>query len=182
MTCETLVNLDDFAPARQSGSKSSTSKQLFHNQLIATTSPFEMLNSVPLQIAETIQTASINKAPSPAHDLNPSTAASEKQPVSLEHATTAPASDSSADKYVYDDEEAIDDDEDIPYNVLKPTPRRQSLGPMPDLRFEQSYLASIAKADTKWKVAMITIRDQVCQHDLVQTLGDANIFPRSLCR
>lgn len=120
----------------------------------------KMESSLPLQIAETIQTASINRAPSPSHDLNPSTSASSKQPVRVDHGH--PASDTSIDKYAYDDEHQIDeeDEEDIPYDVLKPTPRRQSFGPLPDLRFEQSYLASIAGADTKWKVMAITIRDQ----------------------
>jgi hypothetical protein len=124
-----------------------------------------MASNPALELAETIQTASINRAPSPTHDLNPSTAASEKQPVKASH---APASDSSADKYVYDDEDGIDvedvedeNGEDIPYSVLKPVRRRQSFGPLPDLRFEQSYLASIAHAKSNWMVAFITIRDQV---------------------
>ncbi|KAF4634612.1 hypothetical protein G7Y89_g3501 [Cudoniella acicularis] len=120
-----------------------------------------MSSSLPIQIAETIQTASIKHDPSPTHDLNPSTAASQKQPVSV---SRPPASDSSLDKYAYDeDEEGIDKDEeeDIPYTVLKPLPRRLSFGPLPDLRFEQSYLASIANADTPWKVMYITIRDQM---------------------
>jgi hypothetical protein len=124
-----------------------------------------MSSSLPLQIAETIQTASIKRDPSLDHDLNPSTAASQKQPVSVSH---PPASESSLDKYAYDEEDGIDeeeedeeDEEDIPYSVLKPVPRRVSFGPLPDLRFEQSYLASIAGADTRWKVAYITVRDQV---------------------
>ncbi len=72
-------------------------------------------------------------------------------------------SDSSIEKYAYDEDDAIDEDdeEDIPYSVLKPTPRRASFGPLPDLRFEQSYLASIAGADSRWKVLYITARDQV---------------------
>ena len=121
-----------------------------------------MSSSLPLQIAETIQTASIKRDPSPDHDLNPSTAASQKQPVSV---SLPPASESSLDKYAYEEEDGIDeeeeDEEDIPYSVLKPVPRRVSFGPLPDLRFEQSYLASIAGADTRWKVAYITVRDQV---------------------
>jgi hypothetical protein len=116
-----------------------------------------MADSVPLQIAETIQTASIKRAPSPSHDLNPSTAASSKQPVSVHQ---QPASDSS-EKYTYDDYGLDEDEEDIPYSVIKPVPRRRSFGPLPDLRFEQSYLASIAGAETKGRVAWITIRDQV---------------------
>jgi len=124
----------------------------------------KMSSSLPLQIAETIQTASINRAPSPTHDVNPSTAASQKEPVTLSH-PQQPPSDSSLSKYAYDDEDVIDEDdedeEDIPYSVLKSTPRRASFGPLPDLRFEQSYLASIAGADTRWKVMYITVRDQV---------------------
>jgi hypothetical protein len=121
-----------------------------------------MSSSLPLQIAETIQTASIKRNPSPAHDLNPSTAASQKEPV--QYSRRPPVSDSSVEKYAYGEDDAIDedDDEDIPYTVLKPTPRRPSFGPLPDLRFEQSYLASIAGADSRWKVLYITARDQVC--------------------
>lgn len=58
-----------------------------------------------------------------------------------------------------DDEE---DAEDISYDVIRPLPRRPSLPPLPDLRFEQSYLASIAGAETYWRIAYITTRDQVC--------------------
>jgi hypothetical protein len=121
-----------------------------------------MSDSIPLQIAETIQTASINRAPSPTHDINPSTAASEKQPVFISPQVSP--SDSSFDKYAYDEDDGIDgeeEEEDIPYSVIRPVPRRASFPPLPDLRFEQSYLASIAAADTKWKVAYITVRDQV---------------------
>ncbi|KAH7393246.1 hypothetical protein BKA64DRAFT_675653 [Cadophora sp. MPI-SDFR-AT-0126] len=121
-----------------------------------------MEDSLPIEIASTIQSASINRAPSPSHDLNPSTAASQKQPVSV----SLSHSDPSLDKYAYDSEgidgsDLEDGEEDIPYSVLKPLPRRQSFGPLPDLRFEQSYLASIAGADSNWKVAYITFRDQL---------------------
>ena len=124
-----------------------------------------MSSSIPLQIAETIQTASIKRNPSPTHDINPSTAASRKEPVQFSH--QPPVSDSSIEKYAYDEDDAIDEDdeEDIPYSVLKPTPRRASFGPLPDLRFEQSYLASIAGAHSRWKVLYITARDQVCLED-----------------
>lgn len=141
---------------RQPPNKPNHQTQFFHHNSSHTRLKHDMDSSIPLQIAETIQTASINRAPSPSHDINPSTAASAKQPVTL--------SSSSPDKYVYDDDIDIDIDEeedDIPYNVLKPTPRRASLPPLPDLRFEQSYLASISHAETNWRVAYITIRDQV---------------------
>jgi hypothetical protein len=120
-----------------------------------------MSSSIPLQIAETIQTAHINPAPDVAHDLNPSTAASSKQPVTVSHHEPRPESSHELDLY---DEAAIDEDEDIediPYDVIRPLPRKLSMPPLPDLRFEQSYLASIAGAETKSKIAYITIRDQV---------------------
>ena len=105
-----------------------------------------------LQFAETLQTASIKRHPSPTHDINPSTAASRKEPVTLE---THPDLDD-----VLSDAENADEDE-IPESVLRPVPRKPQLPPLPDLRFEQSYLASIKDADTWQKVAFITIRDQV---------------------
>ncbi|CAD0082129.1 unnamed protein product [Aureobasidium vineae] len=108
-----------------------------------------MADSHILQLAETIQTASINRHPSPAHDANPSTAASMKQPVRL------------------DDEPDLDqlptniDEDEIPVSVLRPTPRSKQFPPLPDLRFEQSYLASIQDATSWQKVAWITFRDQL---------------------
>ncbi|KAF7596314.1 hypothetical protein BBP40_002458 [Aspergillus hancockii] len=98
-----------------------------------------------LGIAEAIQTASINRDPSPSHDINPATAASEKQPV--EHASSEAGS--------------IPSDIMDPHRMIRPASRRHHLPPMPDLRFEQSYLASLRGADTWGRVAWITIRDQV---------------------
>ncbi|KAG9235512.1 hypothetical protein BJ875DRAFT_458912 [Amylocarpus encephaloides] len=119
-----------------------------------------MSSSLPIEIASTIQSASIKRDPSPHHDINPSTAASEKVSVKV----TQPTSETSS-TYIYDDIEGIDEDEDdeedIPYSVLKPISRRRSFGPLPDLRFEQSYLNSIKAAETNWMVAFITVRDQV---------------------
>lgn len=113
-----------------------------------------MASSIPLQLAETLQTAHINRSPSPKHDINPSTAASKKEPVTV--------SESSQHDFLDDlDDEEEDDEEGIPYSVLRPTKRSAHLPPLPDLRFEQSYLHSIANADTWWKVALITARDQV---------------------
>jgi hypothetical protein len=99
-----------------------------------------------LEVAETIQTASIVSHPSAAHDINPSTAASEKQPV-----VTAPASDAGS----------LSSDIVDPSRVIRPLRRRHTLPPLPDLRFEQSYLASLKDADTWGRVAWITVRDQV---------------------
>jgi len=112
-----------------------------------------MSSDAPLEIASTIQSASIKRDPSPNHDINPTTTASSKEPVTVHP------------DYVFDDKDGIDGEEeieDIPYDVIRPLPRRASFPPIPDLRFEQSYLASIAHADSYWKVAFITIRDQVC--------------------
>ena len=119
-----------------------------------------MDSSIPIQIAETFQTASINRTPSPAHDLNPSTAASQKQPVEV--VPIAPASDTSLDKFAYDEYGRIDDEEDaedIRSSVIRPVARRASFPPLPDLRFERSYLSSIENANS-WQVAYITARDQ----------------------
>lgn len=100
-----------------------------------------------IQIAETIQTASIKRHPSPTHDVNPSTAASAKIPVRVEEDLLSEADDG--------------EEEEIPESVLRPLPRRSNLPPLPDLRFEQSYLASIQHADTWQRVAFITFKDQV---------------------
>jgi hypothetical protein len=109
-------------------------------------------SSLPLKIGETIQTASINRSSSPAYNVN------------ISPGPRATTSDSSPGKYEYDRIDGVEEEEeeeDIPYSVIRPMPRRASFPPLPDLRFEQSYLASIASADTKWKIAYITIRDQV---------------------
>jgi hypothetical protein len=113
-------------------------------------------------------------SPSVAHDANPSTAASQKQPVTLSHHAGSTSDLETYDEIdgheALDDEDDEDEDEDdIPYDVLRPVRRRKSLPPLPDLRFEQSYLASIKDADTNWKVAYITIRDQVCNFTTGET-------------
>ncbi|KAH9884551.1 hypothetical protein F4778DRAFT_800004 [Xylariomycetidae sp. FL2044] len=146
--------------------------------------------SLPTQIAETIQTAHIQRAPSPHHDLNPSTAASAKEPVRLdphlyrrhqhhhyrpgeEHEDDGAAAAAQEYEDSIDEDDVDDEDDDIPISVLKPYPRRGGGGgggrqrgrphfpPMPDLRFEQSYLHSLRDADTAWKVVWVTVRDQM---------------------
>jgi hypothetical protein len=116
-----------------------------------------MSSSIPLEIGETLQTLSINRNPSPTHDINPSTVASEKVPVRLEQTTLD--ADSYSSSIIGSD---IDDEEDYSYSIIRPARRRASFPPLPDLRFEQSYLASIADADTYGEIAYITFRDQVC--------------------
>lgn len=98
-----------------------------------------------LGIAETIQSASIKRHPSPRHDINPSTAASEKVP--YEQADPSETASISSDIL------------DRP--PLRPVARRRDLPPLPDLRFEQSYLASLKGAETWQRIAWITVRDQV---------------------
>ena len=105
-----------------------------------------MASSLPIDVASTIQSASIKRNPSPHHDLNPSTAASSKQPVRFQ--SPSPSSPSSPKST-------------IPYDALRPIPRTTKLPPLPDLRFEQSYLASL-QGSSDWKViTYITVRDQV---------------------
>ena len=128
-----------------------------------------MDSDIPIQIAETIQTAHIKRDPSPSHDINPSTAASKREPASVQ---------TQHDDYLIDDggiDEDDDDeddyaqsetetDEESDYNVVRSRPRRNihQLPPIPDLRYEQSYLHSIRNADRWWKVVLITARDQAC--------------------
>lgn len=105
-----------------------------------------------LGIAEMLQGASIKRHPSPRHDINPSTAASEK--VLYEQ-----VADPDHEPSEVDTASIATDIIDRP--ALRPIPRRRDLPPLPDLRFEQSYLASIRDAETWQRVAWITIRDQV---------------------
>ncbi|CAI7582225.1 unnamed protein product [Penicillium manginii] len=104
------------------------------------------MSNPAMEISETIQAGHIRSNPSPTHDINPPTAASEKQPV-----VVGPASDAGS----------LPSDFVDPSRVIRPVRRRQTLPPLPDLRFEQSYLASIRDADTWGRVAWITVRDQV---------------------
>ncbi|KAI1854619.1 hypothetical protein JX265_007512 [Neoarthrinium moseri] len=124
--------------------------------------------SIPTQIAETIQTAHIKRDPSPHHDANPSTSASAKEPVrastAAEYQRGRRQHHGPDDDHEHDDDvAAISDDEDdeIPISVLRPHRRRTSFPPMPDLRFEQSYLHSIQDAEGWGRVVWITVRDQV---------------------
>ncbi|KAI0128489.1 hypothetical protein BJ170DRAFT_331307 [Xylariales sp. AK1849] len=130
--------------------------------------------SLPTQIAETIQTAHIKRDPSPHHDLNPSTAASEKEPVRLEEEQQRQQHRAEGGEEAEEEEErdgidladekydgASDKDSEIPVSVLRPQRRRTSFPPMPDLRFEQSYLHSIRDAGSWGVVGWITVRDQI---------------------
>lgn len=133
-------------------------KSLLERSISSRTRPFSTTANMTdpiLQVAETLQTAHINTSPSPQRDINPSTAASTKEPVEF-------ASPTSSDSVLSDAEEASSDE--IPLSVLRPAePRRTGgLPPLPDLRFEQSYLASIQNAQSRWEIAFITVKDHVC--------------------
>ncbi|KAJ5536354.1 hypothetical protein N7513_009540 [Penicillium frequentans] len=97
-----------------------------------------------LEIPEIIQTASIQHNPSAEHDINPATAASEKYPV-----VEAPASEAGSLASDIVDE----------HRVIRPVRRHQTLPPLPDLRFEQSYLASLKDADT-WGAGGLDYRER----------------------
>ena len=120
-----------------------------------------MASNPAAELASAIQSVHIVRNPSPNRDLNPSTAASKLIPADL----PSPA---------LSDEDELDDDHssEINSDVLRPTPRprRKSFPPLPDMRFEQSYLASIKNAQTNTQVAIITIRDQVLM-PLLQGVG-----------
>jgi len=105
-----------------------------------------MASNPASEIASAIQSVSLHRDPSPSHDVNPSTAASKKVPANITSPTRSLSSASDAS---------------IQSDIIKPRPRNKSFPPIPDFRFEQSYLASIKDADTNWRVAYITIRDQV---------------------
>lgn len=112
-----------------------------------------MSHNPALELASAIQSASIKRNPSPHHDINPSTAASEKIAAHI-----IPSNDDDlSDLGAADD----DDASTIPSDIIRPRPRTRSFPPLPDFRFEQSYLASIKTAKTNTQVILITVRDQV---------------------
>lgn len=120
------------------------------------------MSSIPTEIAGTIQAGHIVRHPDAVHDIAPATASEKREPVSV-HGVGKRYKGEEIDDGIdeQDEEDDDDDDTDIPYSVLRPAPRSQSLPPLPDLRFEQSYLHSISKAESWMGVALITLRDQV---------------------
>lgn len=100
-----------------------------------------------MQAAETLQTAHINHHPT-REDMAPSTAADKKRTVMID-----PAAD-------VEDMSDVGDDE-VPLSLLRPVPQRPQMPPLPDLRFEQSYLKSIENASGWHNIAFITVKDQV---------------------
>lgn len=109
------------------------------------------LQDAAIQVAETIQTASINHNPSVDRDLAPETSMDSKEPVTFEHFDDG-----------ISDADTVDEDE-VPLSILRPLPERKRQPPhlqLPDLRFEQSYLTSIREAKSWHAVAFITMKDQ----------------------
>lgn len=135
-----------------------------------------MASNPAIEVASTLQSASLNRQPSPSHDLNPSTAASKKEPatatVHLRQTSSLKSASSSSSS---SPSPASISSDIVPSDIVddvstQPRTRRSTFPPLPDLRFEQSYLASIKNADTWSKVAYITLRDQMVM-PLVQGIG-----------
>jgi hypothetical protein len=103
------------------------------------------MSSTAFEIASTIQSGSIKRHPSPHHDINPSTAASKKFPVEAESRDSSSSSLPSSPSRI----------------PRRRRPRKAQLPPLPDLRFEQSYLASIPQGSSYGRIGWITLRDQV---------------------
>jgi hypothetical protein len=116
-----------------------------HSPSSTTTMP-----SIGSLAAQTLaQDTHIVYSPSPSRDIAPSTSVDTKIPV-------------------YHDIDDFDSDSDGDHYSRH---RRRPLPPLPDLRFEQSYMASIAPANgVWWKILLITIKDQVFM-PLLQGLG-----------
>lgn len=133
----------------------------------------DLPSNAALNIAETIQTASVNRHPSPTHDINPPTAADLHHTTHIHHHHHRRHDQERGDDVDDEVKEEVEDDKNVEtasipssfvddHHVLKPTRRhRPNLPPLPDLRFEQSYLASIQHAESWQRVLWITVRDQV---------------------
>ena len=121
------------------------------------------------EIASTLQTASIKHDPDPAYDLDPSTSASKKRPVQISNveplrrlSSYDPTSHPPRTPYPTQfNVPASHSDDDIPMSVIQPAPRHHNLPPLPDMRFEQSYLARIKHCQSAYSVAWVTFLDHV---------------------
>jgi hypothetical protein len=101
------------------------------------------------EIDDSIQTASINGThPTPSRDSNPSITTSRRQHVHI--LERIPSEVGSISTGIVD-----------PIRMVKPRPRRAAFPPLPDLRFQESYLASLKGAKSWGRIAWITVRDQV---------------------
>lgn len=109
-----------------------------------------MSENAAIEIAETLQAAHINRHPDAAHDINPSTTASKKSPVRLrsQNRRRSSGSPQAADATTSSSDE-------VPISILDPKPRANNLPPLPDLRFEQSYLARIQPYSSTGQYGMV---------------------------
>jgi len=117
------------------------------------------------EIASLLQSTSINHHPDVRYDVNPSTSASTKIPVRV-----SPSHQPSQHQH----RRTSSSTSEIPASALRRPPRNNTLPPLPDLRFEQSYLARIKDCTTWYAVAWITVLDQVLMplsQGLVYNLG-----------
>lgn len=112
-----------------------------------------MSDILPLAAETLVQDTHTIRSPSPHHDIAPSTAADAR--IHL-------------DDYLGIDDSGASNNGDTHsmlssiVNYGPERKRRKPLPQLPDLRFEQSYLASIAPAQgIWWKIALITLKDQV---------------------
>ncbi|KAL7275156.1 hypothetical protein RUND412_001918 [Rhizina undulata] len=131
------------------------------------------MSDIPTLAAETLLQDTHIRPASPS-DTRPSTAFDSKPtPITLHE-------DLNRSLGLDDDDDEEDDDArshaSISSSVLNYDPHRRGPPPkLPDLRFEQSYLASIVPAEgVWWKIALITLKDQVL-FPLIQGLA-YNLF------
>ncbi|EAS30553.1 uncharacterized protein CIMG_06032 [Coccidioides immitis RS] len=102
------------------------------------------------QVAESFQTSSINQhSPSSHHETTSPFSASHRR----HHENTL--------ERVPSDAESLSTGIVDPSRMVKSNHHRATLPPLPELRFEQSYLASISGAESWGRIAWITVRDQV---------------------
>ena len=118
-----------------------------------------MSSNLASELTSAIQSAHIQHHPDPAFDINPSTAASANIPAIEEEQDASPPT--STDHIAEDDDDTSSISSSVVNTTIRPRPRTRSFPPLPDMRFEQSYLASISRASDHWEVAYITFRDQV---------------------
>jgi hypothetical protein len=116
-----------------------------------------------------VQDSHIIRNPSPTRDIAPSTSADQRPITVIRDALPSIQFSSSSNLHMLSQLRA-DADEDTVSEVsledsthdISPKPRRPQLPPIPDLRFEQSYLKQLeaAKGSVMW-IIIITIREQV---------------------
>lgn len=109
------------------------------------------------ELVSALQSVHIREKPSIEHDIAPETSVDRKVPIDIIPSDEAQASPGSSRS----SRSLSSASSTIPSDIIRARPRRRTLPPFPDFRFEQSYLASIKNATSNWQVAYITIRDQL---------------------